>query len=127
MFKALILDDSSAIHAELMAQAVTKGAGSIRASIDLERVARAAPREIAKSADVKLDQVAPVVAVGDRGQCDSTTLSAPPHVPRMLWPLAAILRRAGRQGQRQRSSIDLAGPRLRWQLIAGTANNQFDN
>ncbi len=125
MFKALILDDSSAIHTELMAQAVTEGACSIGASVDLERVARAAPPEIAKWADFKPDQVAPAVAVTDLGRCDSTTISAPPHARRMLWPLAAILRRAGSQGQRQRSSIDLAGSRLR--LIAGTANNQFDN
>ncbi|MDE2254786.1 MAG: hypothetical protein KGL42_11085 [Betaproteobacteria bacterium] len=127
MFKALILDDSSAIHAELMAQAVTEGDGSIRASIDLERVAGAAPREIAESPDGELDQVAPVVAVAVLGQRDSTTFSAPTHVPRMLWSLAAILRRAGRPGKRQRSSIDLAGSRMRWRLIAVTANNQFDD
>ena len=127
MFKALILDDLSAIHAELMAEAVTEGACSIGASVDLERAARAAPREIAESPEGKLDQVAPVVAVADLGQRDSTTFTAPPHVPRMRWPLAAILRRAGRQGQRQRSSIDFAGSRMRWRLIAVTANNQFDN
>ncbi|WP_051849357.1 hypothetical protein [Thiomonas sp. FB-Cd] len=125
MSKALILDYSSAVHTESTAKAVTEGVRCIGASVDLERVAEAAPSEISESADVKLDQLARVVSAADLGLCDSTTFSAPPHFRRMPWQLAAILKLAGRQCQR--TGVGLAGSHFRCRLIAETANKQFDN
>ncbi len=85
MSKALIPSCSSVVHVEFMARTVTEGARFISASGDPERADEMATAEIAKPAYLKLDQVAPVIAVAGLGLCASASFSAPRHfLPRLI-------------------------------------------
>ncbi len=63
MTRVLVLYYSSYGHVEAMAEAVAEGARSVDGTeVDIKRVPELVPEEIAKKANMKLDQRAPVAA-----------------------------------------------------------------
>ncbi len=127
MFKAPILGHSSAIHIESMANARTERARSIGVRVDLDCAKEPALTEMVKSTYFKHDQVAQVVAVADFGRGESTTFRAQPQSRRAPGQIAALLKRAGGQGQRPCPGIDFDGCLVQRRLIAEAANKQFSN
>ena len=95
MAKVLVLYYSSYGHIETMANAVAEGARGAGASVDVKRVPETVPEDIAKGAYFKLDQPAPVAAIGDLAHYDAIIIGAPTRFGRMPGQLAAFLDQGG--------------------------------
>ena len=95
MPKVLVLYYSSYGHIETMAEAVAEGARSAGAEVDIERVPETVPEKIAKGAHFKLDQAAPVAAIGDLEHYDAIIVGTGTRFGRMSSQMAAFLDQAG--------------------------------
>ncbi|EQD41229.1 TrpR binding protein WrbA [mine drainage metagenome] len=95
MSKVLVLYYSSYGHIETMAQAMTEGARSAGASVDIKRVPETAPLEIAKAAHFKLDQAAPIATINELAEYDAIIVGTPTRFGRMPAQMAGFLDQAG--------------------------------
>ena len=95
MPKVLVLYYSSYGHIETMAEAVAEGARSAGAEVDIKRVPETVPEKIAKGAHFKLDQAAPVAAIGDLEHYDAIIVGTGTRFGRMSSQMAAFLDQAG--------------------------------
>jgi NAD(P)H dehydrogenase (quinone) len=95
MSKVLVLYYSTYGHIETLAQAVTEGARSAGAQVDLKRVPETVPTELAQSAHFKLDQKAPVATVAEMENYDAIIIGAPTRFGRMPGQMASFLDQAG--------------------------------
>ena len=75
MASVLVLYYSSYGHIEAMAEAVADGARMAGARVEIKRVPETTPPEIARDANFKLDQPAPIAAIEDLlARCFTTRL-----------------------------------------------------
>ena len=95
MAKILVLYYSSYGHVETMAEAVAEGARSTGATVDVKRVPETAPAEIAKAAQFKLDQKAPVAVIDELANYDAIIVGCPTRFGRMCSQMATFLDQAG--------------------------------
>jgi NAD(P)H dehydrogenase (quinone) len=95
MAKVLVLYYSSYGHVETMAQAVAEGARSAGATVDVKRVPETAPAEVAKAAQFKLNQAAPVAVIDDLANYDAIIVGCPTRFGRMASQMASFLDQAG--------------------------------
>jgi NAD(P)H dehydrogenase (quinone) len=71
MSKVLVLYYSSYGHMEQMAEAAAEGARSAGATADVKRVPELVPEHVARKANMKLEQAAPIAAVEDLPNYDA--------------------------------------------------------
>ena len=95
MAKVLVLYYSSYGHLETMAKAVAEGAREAGATVDIKRVPETVPEAIAKGAQFKLDQEAPIAAVEELAGYDAVIVGAPTRFGRMASQMAAFFDAAG--------------------------------
>ncbi len=65
MSKVLVLYYSAYGHIEQMAEAVAAGARETGATVEIKRVPELVPEEVARRANMKIDQRAPIAAPAD--------------------------------------------------------------
>jgi len=95
MAKVLVLYYSAYGHIEKMAEAVAEGAREVGAKVDIKRVPELVPLEIAKASHFKLDQAAPVAAIGELADYDAIILGTGTRFGRMSSQMASFLDQAG--------------------------------
>lgn len=95
MAKVLVLYYSSYGHIEAMADAVAEGARSAGVLVDVKRVPETAPLEIARRANFKLDQRAPIAQIEDLAEYDAILIGCGTRFGRMASQMAAFLDQAG--------------------------------
>lgn len=95
MSKVLILYYSSYGHLETMAEAITEGARSTGATVDIKRVPETVPTEVALAAHFKLDQSASMASIADLEHYDAIVIGAPTRFGRMPSQMAGFLDQAG--------------------------------
>jgi len=95
MAKVLVLYYSAYGHIEAMANAVAEGAREVGAAVDVKRVPELVPPEIAKNAHFKLDQPAPVAAIGELANYDAIVVGTGTRFGRMSSQMANFLDQAG--------------------------------
>ena len=95
MARVLVLYHSAYGHIEKMAEAVADGARESGALVDIKRVPELVPEEVAKAANFKLDQKAPVVKVEDLVEYDAIIVGAGTRFGRMPSQMANFLDQAG--------------------------------
>jgi NAD(P)H dehydrogenase (quinone) len=95
MARILVLYYSAYGHIERMAQAVAEGAREVGATVDIKRVPELVPPEIAKAARYKLDQAAPVAAIGELADYDAIVVGAGTRFGRIASQMANFLDQAG--------------------------------
>ncbi|MFC7518918.1 NAD(P)H:quinone oxidoreductase [Herbaspirillum sp. GCM10030257] len=95
MSKVLVLYYSTYGHIETMANSIAEGARSTGAIVDIKRVPETVPPDVAKKANFKLDQAAPIVALEDLPNYDAIIVGAPTRYGRMPSQMAAFLDQTG--------------------------------
>jgi NAD(P)H dehydrogenase (quinone) len=75
--RVLVLCYSSDGHIETLASAVADGVRTAGARSDIKRVPELVPEEVAKGAQFKLDQAAPVALIDDLADYDAIIMGAP--------------------------------------------------
>jgi NAD(P)H dehydrogenase (quinone) len=95
MPKILVLYYSSYGHIEAMAEAVASGARETGAIVDIKRVPELVSAEIAKASYFKMDQRAPVAAIGDLESYDAIIVGTGTRFGRMSSQMASFLDQAG--------------------------------
>lgn len=95
MAKILVLYYSTYGHIETMAYAVAEGAESTGAQVDVKRVPETVPEEIARDANFKLDQKAPVAKIEELEQYDAIIVGTGTRFGRVSSQMAAFLDQAG--------------------------------
>jgi NAD(P)H dehydrogenase (quinone) len=95
MTKVLVLYYSTYGHTETMAHAVAEGAREAGAEAAVERVPETVPEEIARKANFKLDQAAPVARVEELADYDAIVLGVPTRYGRMATQMTAFWDAAG--------------------------------
>ncbi|HWT37902.1 MAG TPA: NAD(P)H:quinone oxidoreductase, partial [Paraburkholderia sp.] len=95
MARVLVLYYSSYGHIEQMAEAIAEGARGAGAQVDIKRVPETVPEEIAKKANFKLDQQAPIATVADLEQYDAFVVGTGTRYGRMSSQMAAFLDQTG--------------------------------
>ena len=95
MAKVLVLYYSAYGHIETMAGAIAAGAREVGASVDIKRVSELAPPEVAKQANFKLNQAAPIAAINDLTNYDAIVIGAGTRFGRMPSQMANFLDQAG--------------------------------
>ncbi|MCU0892946.1 MAG: NAD(P)H:quinone oxidoreductase [Rhodospirillales bacterium] len=96
MTRVLVLYYSSYGHVEAMAEAVAEGARSVAGTVvDLKRVPELVPEEIARKANVKLDQAAPVAAPNDLAEYDAIIFGTPTRYGNMCAQMRNFLDQTG--------------------------------
>ena len=95
MAKVLVLYYSTYGHMETMANAVAEGARQASAQVDVKRVPETAPVDVARSANFKLDQPAPVATVAELESYDAIVIGSPTRYGRMSSQMAAFLDQTG--------------------------------
>ena len=96
MAKILVLYYSSYGHVEQMAQAVAEGAASIEGThVDVKRVPELTPEKVAKAANYKLDQDAPIAKVDDLVAYDAVIFGTPTRFGMMAAQMRNFLDQAG--------------------------------
>ena len=95
MARVLVLYYSSYGHIEKMAEAVAEGARRAGAKVDVKRVPETVPDAIAKSAQFRLDQAAPVAAVAELENYDAIVLGTGTRFGRLSSQMASFLDQAG--------------------------------
>jgi NAD(P)H dehydrogenase (quinone) len=93
--KILVLYYSAYGHIERMAQAVAEGAREAGATVDIKRVPELVPAEVAKASHYKLDQAAPVAAIGDLADYDAIIVGTGTRFGRIASQMANFLDQAG--------------------------------
>lgn len=95
MPKVLVLYYSSYGHIETMANAIAEGARETGATVDVKRVPETAPLEVAKAAQFKLDQAAPVATIEALKDYDAIIVGTGTRFGRMSSQMAAFWDTAG--------------------------------
>lgn len=96
MARVLVLYYSSYGHVEAMAEAVAEGARSIEgASVDIKRVAELVPEDVAKKANMKLDQPAPTAEPDDLVGYDAIIFGTPTRFGNMCAQMRNFLDQTG--------------------------------
>jgi NAD(P)H dehydrogenase (quinone) len=95
MTKVLVLYYSAYGHIETMAKAVAEGAREAGAEVDIKRVPETAPLEVAKAAQFKLDQEAPVATVAELANYDAIVVGTGTRFGRISSQMASFLDQAG--------------------------------
>lgn len=95
MPKVLVLYYSTYGHIETMAYAVAEGAESVGAQVDVKRVPETVPEKIAKDANFKLDQKAPVATIEELEEYDAIIVGTGTRFGRISSQMAAFLDQAG--------------------------------
>jgi NAD(P)H dehydrogenase (quinone) len=95
MAKVLVLYYSSYGHVETLAGAVAEGARAAGATVDIKRVPETVAEEIARGANFKLDQVAPVAEVAELEGYDAIIVGTGTRFGRVSSQMAAFLDQAG--------------------------------
>jgi NAD(P)H dehydrogenase (quinone) len=93
--RILVLYYSAYGHIETMAEAIAAGAHATGAIVDVKRVPETVPEEIARSAHFRLDQPAPIAAIGDLEQYDAIIIGTGTRFGRVSSQMAAFLDQAG--------------------------------
>jgi NAD(P)H dehydrogenase (quinone) len=93
--KILVLYYSTYGHVETLAAAVASGAREAGATVDIKRVPETAPEAVAKAAQFKLDQAAPVATVEDLANYDAVIVGGPTRFGRMAAQMTTYLDQAG--------------------------------
>ena len=95
MSKVLVLYYSSYGHIETMAQAVAEGARKAGAQVDIKRVPELVPEAVAKKANYKLDQAAPIAKVEELANYDAIVIGTGTRFGRMTGQMSNFLDQAG--------------------------------
>jgi NAD(P)H dehydrogenase (quinone) len=95
MAKILVLYYSSYGHIETMAHAVAEGARVTGATVEVKRVPETVPAEVAKNAQFKVEQDAPVATVAELADYDAIIVGTGTRFGRMSSQMAAFLDQAG--------------------------------
>jgi len=95
MVKVLVLYYSAYGHIETMAQAVAEGARAAGVSVDIKRVPELVPADIAEKSHYKLDQAAPIAAIGDLAGYDAIVVGTGTRFGRLSSQMANFLDQAG--------------------------------
>ncbi|SHN84561.1 NAD(P)H:quinone oxidoreductase [Bradyrhizobium erythrophlei] len=95
MSKVLVLYYSTYGHVEKLAGAVAAGVREAGATVDVKRVPETAPEAVAKAANFKLDQAAPVAKIEDLANYDAIIIGGPTRFGRMASQLATFIDQAG--------------------------------
>lgn len=95
MAKVLVLYHSSYGHVETLAAAVAEGVRAAGASADIKRVPETVPEHIARSANYKLDQPAPIATIDDLEKYDAIIVGCGTRFGRLSAQMAAFLDQAG--------------------------------
>jgi NAD(P)H dehydrogenase (quinone) len=95
MAKVLVLYYSSYGHVETLAVAMAEGARAAGATVDIKRVPETVPDEIARGANFKLDQVAPIAQVAELEGYDAIIVGTGTRFGRVSSQMAAFLDQAG--------------------------------
>jgi NAD(P)H dehydrogenase (quinone) len=95
MPKVLVLYYSSYGHIEAMAQAIAEGARSAGAEVDIKRVPETVPEDVARGANFKLDQAAPVAAMAELEHYDAIIVGTGTRFGRISSQMASFLDQAG--------------------------------
>lgn len=95
MAKVLVLYYSAYGHIETMAEAIAEGAREAGAQVDIKRVPELVSEDVAKSANFKLDQAAPVASVDDLENYDAIIVGAGTRYGRLPSQMASFFDQAG--------------------------------
>src|SRR3954451_15120088 len=95
MTNVLVLYYSSFGHMEQMANAAADGARDARAQAVVKRVPELVPEEVARNAQFKLDQAAPVAIIEELPDFDAIILGIPTRYGRMSAQMAHFLDQTG--------------------------------
>ncbi|MBL8659077.1 MAG: NAD(P)H:quinone oxidoreductase [Rhodospirillales bacterium] len=96
MARILVLYYSSYGHVETMAEAVAEGARGVEgATVDIKRVPELMPEEVARKANVKLDQPAPIAAPNDLADYDAVIFGTPTRFGNMCAQMRNFLDQTG--------------------------------
>ena len=95
MAKVLVLYYSSYGHVESLAHAVTDGARSIGATVDIKRVPETTPLAVATAMHFKLEQTAPIATVAELSGYDAIIVGTPTRFGRVSSQMASFLDQAG--------------------------------
>ncbi|MDO9048214.1 MAG: NAD(P)H:quinone oxidoreductase [Methylobacter sp.] len=96
MAKILVLYYSMYGHIETMAKAVAEGARSVEgADVIIKRVPDLVPEEVARKADTKLDQEAPIATVDELSDYDAIIFGTPTRFGNMCAQMRNFLDRTG--------------------------------
>lgn len=96
MTRVLVLYYSSYGHVEAMAEAVAMDARSVEgAEVDVKRVPELVPEEVARKANMKLDQAAPVAAPNDLADYDAIIFGTPTRYGNMCAQMRNFLDQTG--------------------------------
>ncbi|MFZ0693405.1 MAG: NAD(P)H:quinone oxidoreductase [Alphaproteobacteria bacterium] len=95
MTKVLVPYYSTYGHIERMAEAVAEGARSAGAEVAIKRVPELVPESVARSSGFKLDQKAPIAAVGELPEYDAVIFGTPTRFGNMVAQMRNFLDQAG--------------------------------
>jgi len=96
MTRVLVLYYSSYGHVEAMAEAVAEGARSVEgAEVDIKRVPELVPEEVARKANMKIDQRAPIAAPADLADYDAIIFGTPTRYGNMCAQMRNFLDQTG--------------------------------
>lgn len=95
MAKVLILYHSAFGHVEQMAAAVAEGAREAGAHVAIRRVPETVPEEVARNAQFKLDQEAPIATVAELEEYDAIIVGVGTRYGRLPSQMAAFLDQTG--------------------------------
>lgn len=96
MSRVLVLYYSSYGHIEAMAHAIAEGALSVDGTqVDIKRVPELVPEEIAKKANMKLDQAAPIAAPAELADYDAIIFGTPTRYGNMCAQMRNFLDQTG--------------------------------
>jgi len=98
--KVLVLYYSAYGHIETMAYAEADGARAAGAHVDIKRVPELVPEDLARKANFKLDQAAPIARIDDLASYDAVIVGAGTRFGRIPSQLASFLDQAGGLWQR---------------------------
>ncbi|NID17207.1 NAD(P)H:quinone oxidoreductase [Luteibacter yeojuensis] len=95
MAKVLVLYYSAYGHIEKMAEAIAEGAREAGATVDIKRVPELVSEDMARTANFKLDQAAPVAQVDDLPGYDAIVIGTGTRYGRLTSQMAAFLDQTG--------------------------------
>lgn len=96
MTRVLVLYYSSYGHVEAMAEAVAEGARSVDGTeVDIKRVPELVPEEVARKANMKIDQRAPIAAPADLADYDAIIFGTPTRYGNMCAQMRNFLDQTG--------------------------------
>lgn len=95
MANVLVLYYSSYGHVEKLAHEIAAGAREAGAKVDIKRVPETTPLQVAKEANYKLDQSAPIAKIEELASYDAIVVGTGTRFGRMSSQMASFLDQAG--------------------------------